>query len=44
MLSPNLEKTLRDAYELATNKQHEYVTLEHLLLSLLNDKDALSVL
>ena len=44
MLSPNLEKTLRDAYELATTKQHEYVTLEHLLLSLLNDKDALSVL
>ena len=44
MLSPNLEKTLRDAYQLATTKQHEYVTLEHLLLSLLNDKDALSVL
>ncbi len=44
MLSPNLEKTLRDTYQLATTKQHEYVTLEHLLLSLLNDKDALSVL
>ena len=44
MLSPNLEKTLRDAYQLATTKQHEYVTLEHLLLSLLNDQDALSVL
>ncbi|MAV63779.1 MAG: ATP-dependent Clp protease ATP-binding subunit ClpA [Candidatus Marinimicrobia bacterium] len=44
MLSPNLEKTLRDAYQLATNNQHEYVTLEHLLLSLLDDQDALSVL
>ena len=44
MLSPNLEKTLRDAYQLATNKKHEYVTLEHLLFCLLNDQDALSVL
>ncbi len=44
MLSPNLEKTLRDAYQLATNNKHEYVTLEHLLLSLLEDQDALSVL
>ena len=30
MLSSNLEKTLRDAYQLATNNKHEYVTLEHL--------------
>ena len=44
MLSPNLEKTLREAYQLATNNKHEYVTLEHLLLSLLDDQDALSVL
>ncbi len=44
MLSSNLEKTLRDAYQLATNKKHEFVTLEHLLASLTNDKDALSVL
>ena len=44
MLSPNLEKTLRDAYQLATNNKHEYVTLEHLLLCLLEDQDALSVL
>ena len=29
MLSPNLEKTLREAYQLATNNKHEYVTLEH---------------
>ena len=44
MLSSNLEKTLRDAYQLATNNKHEFVTLEHLLYSLINDKDALSVL
>ncbi len=44
MLSPNLEKTLRDAYQLATSNKHEYVTLEHLLFCLLDDQDALSVL
>ncbi len=44
MLSPNLEKTLRNAYQLATTNKHEYVTLEHLLLCLLDDQDALSVL
>ena len=44
MLSSNLEKTLREAYQLATNNKHEYVTLEHLLLCLIDDKDALSVL
>ena len=44
MLSNNLEKTLRDAYQIATINKHEFVTLEHLLFSLTNDKDALSVL
>jgi ATPases with chaperone activity, ATP-binding subunit len=44
MLSSNLEKTLREAYQLATNYKHEYVTLEHLLLCLLEDQDAISVL
>ena len=44
MLSPNLEKTLRNAYQLATINKHEFVTLEHLLYSLIKDKDALSVL
>ncbi len=44
MLSNNLEKTLRDAYELASNCKHEFVTLEHLLFCLSDDKDALSVL
>ena len=44
MLSSNLEKTLRNAYELASTSKHEFVTLEHLLKSLTDDKDALSVL
>jgi len=44
MLSPNLEKTLRNAYQLAANNKHEFVTLEHLLSSLTDDKDAISVL
>ena len=38
MLSQNLEKTLREAYQLATTYKHEYVTLEHLLFSLLKTK------
>ena len=44
MLSPNLEKTLKDAYELATVNNHEFVTIEHLLFSLTSDKDAISIL
>ena len=44
MLSSNLEKTLQEAYQLAKLNKHEFVTLEHLLLTLTEDKDALSVL
>ena len=44
MLSSNLEKTLRNAYQLAADSKHEFVTLEHLLKSLTDDKDAISVL
>tara|TARA_Y100000590_G_C15738439_1_gene1019386 strand:+ start:883 stop:3153 length:2271 start_codon:yes stop_codon:yes gene_type:complete len=44
MLSSNLEKTLRESFNLASNKKHEFVTLEHLLFSLIDDSDALSVL
>ena len=43
MLSSNLEKTLQEAYRLAALNKHEFVTLEHLLLMLTEDKDALSV-
>ena len=44
MLSSNLEKTLKDAYQLATKNNHEYVTLEHLLFTLIDDSDASAVL
>ena len=44
MLSSNLEITLRNAYQLATKNKHEFVTLEHLLKSLTEDKDAIGVL
>ena len=43
MLSSNLEKTLREAYNLANDNKHEFVTLEHLLYALTEDKEALSV-
>jgi ATP-dependent Clp protease ATP-binding subunit ClpA len=44
MLSRNLEQTLHRALALATERRHEYATLEHLLLSLCDDQDAVSVL
>jgi ATP-dependent Clp protease ATP-binding subunit ClpA len=44
MLSPNLEKTLQRALALASERRHEYATLEHLLLALLEDQDAVAVL
>ena len=44
ILSSNLERTLRRAIELANERSHEYATLEHLLLSLSDDRDAVAVL
>ncbi|HET6468851.1 MAG TPA: Clp protease N-terminal domain-containing protein, partial [Geminicoccaceae bacterium] len=44
MLSRNLEKTLRRALALANARQHEYATLEHLLLALTEDDESLAVL
>ncbi|HUC62052.1 MAG TPA: ATP-dependent Clp protease ATP-binding subunit ClpA [Alphaproteobacteria bacterium] len=44
MLSPNLEQSLHRALALANERRHEYATLEHLLLALAEDPDALSVL
>ena len=44
MLSRNLEQTLHRALALATERNHEYATLEHLLLSLTDDQDAIAVL
>ncbi|MBN8520370.1 MAG: ATP-dependent Clp protease ATP-binding subunit ClpA [Alphaproteobacteria bacterium] len=44
MLSRNLEQTLHRALAAANARQHEYATLEHLLLSLTEDQDAMAVL
>jgi ATP-dependent Clp protease ATP-binding subunit ClpA len=44
MLSKNLEATLHRALDLATARRHEYATLEHLLLALTDDPDALAVM
>ena len=44
MLSKNLEKSLHRALSLATDRNHEYATLEHLLLALVDDDDARAVL
>jgi ATP-dependent Clp protease ATP-binding subunit ClpA len=44
MLSRTLEKTLRRALALANARQHEYATLEHLLMALSEDQDAVAVM
>lgn len=44
MLSNNLEQTLHRALALASERRHDFATLEHLLLALTEDQDALSVL
>ncbi|MGZ0186989.1 MAG: AAA family ATPase, partial [Alphaproteobacteria bacterium] len=44
MLSRNLEETLHRAIGLARERNHEYATLEHLLIALTEDKDALAVM
>jgi ATP-dependent Clp protease ATP-binding subunit ClpA len=40
----SLEKSLHKALALAAERRHEHVTLEHLLLALLDDKDAIAVM
>ncbi len=44
MLSRNLEQTLHRALAIANEKSHEFATLEHLLLALTSDQDAMAVL
>jgi ATP-dependent Clp protease ATP-binding subunit ClpA len=44
MLSRNLEQTLHRALSHANQRRHEFATLEHLLLALIEDSDALAVL
>ena len=44
MLSQQLEETLRRSLSIAGEHNHEFATLEHLLLAMLEDKDALDVM
>ncbi len=44
MLSKDLEQTLNDAFNDARAKRHEFMTVEHLLLALLDNEDAIKVL
>jgi ATP-dependent Clp protease ATP-binding subunit ClpA len=44
MLSRNLEQSLHRALAHANERRHEYATLEHLLMALTEDQDALAVL
>jgi len=44
MLSRNLEQTLHRALAMAGDFRHEFATLEHLLLALIEDNDALAVM
>lgn len=44
MLSRTLEKTLHNALALANERSHEFATLEHLLIALTQDSDAIAVM
>lgn len=44
MLNRELEETLSAAFRGARDKRHEYMTIEHLLLALLDNRDAAEVL
>ncbi len=44
MLSKDLELTLNEAFREARAKRHEFMTVEHLLLALLDNNDAIRVL
>jgi ATP-dependent Clp protease ATP-binding subunit ClpA len=44
MLSKDLEQTLNEAFRGARVKRHEFMTVEHLLLALLDNNDAIRVL
>ena len=42
--SPNLEETVRRSVAFASERRHEFVTLEHLLLALTENQEAVAVL
>ena len=44
MLSKELENTLNETFRTARARRHEFITVEHLLLALLDDAAAIKVL
>ncbi len=44
MLDKELEQSLNKAFHKAREKRHEFITIEHLMLALLDNEDALKVL
>ncbi len=44
MLDKELEQSLNKAFHKAREKRHEFITIEHLMLALLDNKDSLEVL
>lgn len=44
MLNKELEETLNSAFKVARDNRHEFMTVEHLLLAMLDNKDANNVL
>ena len=44
MISDELEKTLQRAQNHAQSLSHQYMTLEHLLYSMVDDKDVKNIL
>ncbi len=43
-LSSNLQKTITSAYKIAADRNHKFITIEHLLLAMLNDDEILTIL
>ena len=44
MINQELEQNLNSAFKLAQEQKHEFVTVEHLLLALLDNSDAIDLL
>ena len=44
MINQELEQNLNTAFKIAQNQKHEFVTVEHLLLALLDNSDAIQLL
>ena len=44
MLSKELERTLNEAFQTASQMRHEFMTVEHLLLALLDNGTASDIL